>query len=143
MEEPNLTQDVASIKAAILAKLAAAEELASVKTWLHAEPAPVRYPSSPFGWVEWAGGPRKPEAATKKIIDNFHVVIVKKSADSQANEDSVIALCKAAENALEADPELGGATFDSYICNREVQKVPAGDYEIAAVRLTVTTWRFA
>ena len=138
-----MTQDAASIKTAILAKLAEAPELASIKTWLHAEPAPVRYPTSPFGWVEWAGGPRSPEAGTKKIVDNFYIVIVKKSADPEGNEDAVIALCKSAETALEADATLGGTTFDSYVSNREVQKVPAGDYEIAAVRMIVTTWRFA
>lgn len=138
-----MTQDVASIKTAILAKLAAAVDLASIKTWLKAEPSPSRYPTSPFGIVEWAGGPRVPEAGTKKIVDNFYVVIVKKSSDADGNEDAVIALCKAAEDALEADPQLSGATFDSYVSNREVQKVPAGDYEIAAVRITLTTWRLA
>ena len=44
---------------------------------------------------------------------------------------------------METDPQLSDTTFDSYISNREVQKVPAGDHEIAAVRLTVHTWRFA
>ena len=138
-----MTQDVASIKTAILAKLAAAAGLASVKTWLKAEPAPARYPTSPFGIVEWAGGPRNPEAASKKVQDNFYIVLVKKSSDSDGNEDAVIALTKAAEDALEADPELNSTTFDSYVSNREVQKVPAGDYEIAAVRITLLTWRFA
>ena len=55
----------------------------------------------------------------------------------------MIAFCKAAEIALEADPQLNTTTFDSWVSNREVQKVPAGDYEIAAVRITLTTWRFA
>ena len=138
-----MTQDVASIKAAILAKLVAAPDLASIKTWLKAEPAPARYPTSPFGIVEWAGGPRNPEAGAKKVVDNFYIVIVKKSSDSDGNEDAVIALCKAAEVALEADPQLNSTTFDSFVSNREVQKVPAGDYEIAAVRITLATWRFA
>ena len=138
-----MTQDVASIKTAILAKLAAAADLASIKTWLKAEPAPARYPTSPFGIVEWAGGPRAPEAGSKRVQDNFYVVIVKKSSDSDGNEDAVIALTKAAEDALETDPQLNSTTFDSYVSNREVQKVPAGDYEIAAVRITLATWRFA
>lgn len=138
-----MTQDVTSIKTAILAKLTAAADLASIKTWLRAEPAPARYPTSPFGIVEWAGGPRTPEAATTKITDNFYIIIVKKSADSNGNEDAVISLTKAAEDALEADPQLNNTTFDSYVSNREVQKVPAGDYEIAAVRITINTWRFA
>src|SRR5512143_3516752 len=127
-----MTQDVPSIKTAILAKLTAATDLSSIKTWLKAEPAPARYPTSPFGIVEWAGGPRNPEAGTKKIVDNFYIVIVKKSADPDGNEDAVIALCKSAEEALEADPDLNSTTFDSWVSNREVQKVPAGDYEIAA-----------
>ena len=143
MEGTKLTQDVTSIKAAILTKLKAAVDLASIKTWLKAEPAPARYPTSPFGIVEWAGGPRNPEAGTKRIVDNFYVVIVKKSADADGNEDSVIALTKSAEAALEADPELNSTTFDSWVSNREVQKIPAGDYEIAAVRITLTTWRLA
>ena len=117
MEGTNLTQDVASIKAAILSKLTTASELASVKTWLHAEPALVGYPTNPFGWVEWAGGPRNPETGTKKIVDNSYVVIVKKNADLDGNEDAVIALCKSAENALEAYPDLNGTTFDSYVSN--------------------------
>ena len=138
-----MTQYVASIKTAILAKLAAAAGLASVKTWLKAEPAPVKYPTSPFGWVEWAGGPRKPEASGLKVTDNFYIVLAKKSTDSNGNEDAVISFCKAAEIALEADPQLNNTTFDSWVSNREVQKVPAGDCEIAAVRITLTTWRFA
>ncbi len=142
MEGANLTQDVASIKTAILAKLAAAADLVSIKTWLHAEPAPVRHPTSPFGWVEWAGGPRNPEAGTKKVVDNFYIVIVKKSTDADGNEDAVITLCKAAEDALEADSQLAATTFDSWVSNREVQKGPAGDYEIAAVRITLSTWRY-
>ena len=138
-----MTQDVASIKTAILSKLAADADLSSIKTWLKAEPAPARYPTSPFGIVEWAGGPRNPEAASKKVQDNFYIVLVKKSSDSDGNEDAVIALTKAAEDALEADPQINSTTFDSYVSNREVQKVPAGDYEIAAVRITLLTWRFA
>jgi hypothetical protein len=124
-------------------KLSGAVALSSVKTWLHAEPAPVRYPASPFGWVEWVGGPKTPEAQTEKTVDDFYVVLVKKSADSDGNEDALIALCKAAEAAIEADRTLSGTTFDSYVSNREVQKIPQGDYEIAAVRITVHTWRLA
>ena len=70
-------------------------------------------------------------------------MIVKKSADANGNEDSVIALTKSAETALEADPQLNTTTFDSWISNREVQKIPAGDYEIAAVRITLTAWKLA
>ncbi len=136
-----MTQDTASIKAAILAKLKAAVALASVKTWLQAEPPPVRYPTSPFGFVEWAGGPETPEAGTKNVSDDFHIVLVAKSPDSDSNENAVITLAAAAEAALEADKTLGSTTFDSYVSNREVQKVPAGDYEIAAVRITLHTWR--
>jgi hypothetical protein len=66
---------------------------------------------------------------------------VKKSADSNGNEDVLIALCAAAEVAIEADHTLNGTTFYCYVSNREVQKIPQKDYEIAAVRLTVHTWR--
>ena len=138
-----MTQDTASIKAALLAKLSEAPALAVVKKWFHAEPAPVRYPASPFGWVEWAGGPKNPNAQTAKVVDDFHVVLVRKSADSDGNEDALIALCTAAEAAIEADHTLSGTTFDCYVSNREVQKIPQGDYEIAAIRLTVHTWRLA
>jgi hypothetical protein len=143
MEGADLTQDVASIKTAILAKLAAAADLASVKTWLKAEPAPVKYPTSPFGWVEWAGGPRKPEASGMKVVDNFYVVLMKKSANSDANEDAVITLATKGGGGFDGGSQLSGTTFDSYVSNREVQKIPAGDYEIATVRLTIHTCRFA
>jgi hypothetical protein len=125
----------------LLSKLSGASSLSSVKKWFHSEPAPVRYPASPFGWVEWAGGPKNPETQTGKVVDDFHVVLVKKSADSDGNEDALIALCAAAEAAIEADHTLNGTTFDCYVSNREVQKIPQKDYEIAAVRLTVHTWR--
>jgi len=54
-----MTQDAPSIKVAILAKLAAAVDLSMIKKWLKAEPVPTRYPTSPFGWVEYNGGPRR------------------------------------------------------------------------------------
>jgi hypothetical protein len=136
------TQDAASIKTAILALLTNGVGLTAVKKWLKAEPSPMSYPTSPFGYVEWAGGPRVPEAGGKKVVDNFYVIIIKKSTSTDDNEDALIALCKAAEVLLEADNTLSGTTFDSYISNREVQKVPQnGNNEIAAVRLTVSTWR--
>ena len=70
-----MTQDAPSIKAAILAKLTAAVDLSAIKKWLKAEPIPTRYPTSPFGWVEYNGGPRKPSAGTKEVFDDFFVVL--------------------------------------------------------------------
>ena len=136
-----LTQDTASVKVALLAKLSEAPALTSVRKWFHAEPVPVRYPASPFGWVEWAGGPKSRDSQTGKVVDDFHVVLVKKSADSEGNEDTLIVLCSAAEAAIEADHTLNGTTFDCYVISREVQKIPQQDGEIAAVRLTVHTWK--
>jgi hypothetical protein len=138
-----LTQDAPSIKAAILGKLTAATDLASIKKWLKAEPIPTRYPTSPFGWVEYNGGPRKPSSGVKEVFDDFFVVLVVKSADPDNNEDTAMALAKATEAALEVDPQLNSTTFDSYVSNREKQKVFASDYDIVAVRLTVHTWRFS
>ena len=138
-----MTQDAPAIKAAILSKLIAAVDLSAVKKWLKAEPIPTHYPTSPFGWVEYNGGPRKPSAGTKEVFDDFFVVIVVKSGKPDENEDSAMALAKAAEAALEADPQLNSTTFDSYVSNREKQKVFASDYDIVAIRLTVHTWRFS
>jgi len=59
--------DAPSIKAAILSKLTAAADLASIKKWLKAEPVPTRYPTSPFGWVEYNGGVRKPSSGAKEV----------------------------------------------------------------------------
>lgn len=129
-------QTVATIKAAIVAALKDKTGLTDIKTWFNAEPAPVKY-TSLFAFVEWAGGGVYPEAGQKKVEDTFHVVIVLKSADSDANENSIITLCKAAEDLLDVDPTLGGSTLDSWVSSREVQKYPAGDREIAAVRITV------
>jgi hypothetical protein len=138
-----MTQDAPSIKAAILAKLTAAGDLSAVKKWLKAEPVPTRYPTSPFGWVEYNGGVREPSSGSKQVNDDFFVVLVVKSADPDNNEDIAMALAKAAETTLEADPQLNSTTFDSYVSNREKQKVFAADYDIVAVRLTVHTWRFS
>ncbi len=85
-----MSQNTGSIKAVLLAKLSEAPALSSVRKWFHAEPAPVCYPALPFGWVEWAGGPKNPNAQTAKVVDDFHVVLVKKSADSDGNEDALI-----------------------------------------------------
>ena len=120
-----------------------AADLSAVKKWLKAEPVPTRYPTSPFGWVEYNGGPRKPSSGAKEVFDDFFVVIVVKSADPDNNEDTAMALAKSAEAALGADPQLNNTTFDSYVSNREKQKVFASDYDIVAIRLTVHTWRFA
>jgi hypothetical protein len=138
-----MTIDAPSIKAAILSKLAAAGDLSSIKKWLKAEPIPTRYPTSPFGWVEYNGGMRKPSSGSKEVFDDFFVVLVVKSADPDNNEDTAMGLAKAAEASLEADPQLNSTTFDSYVSNREKQKVFASDYDIVAIRLTVHTWRFS
>ena len=138
-----MTQDAPSIKAAILSKLTAAGDLSTIKKWLKAEPIPTRYPTSPFGWVEYNGGVRKPSSGSKEVVDDFFVVLVVKSADPDNNEDTAMALQKAAEVALEADPQLNSTTFDSYVSNREKQKVFASDYDIVAIRLTIHTWRYA
>jgi hypothetical protein len=143
MRGTELTKDAPSIKAAILAKLMAAPELSAIKKWLKAEPVPTRYPTSPFGWVEYNGGLRAPSSGTKQVNDDFFVVIVVKSADPDNNEDTAMALAKSAEAALEANPQLSSTTFDSYVSNREKQKVFASDYDIVAIRLTVHTWRFS
>jgi hypothetical protein len=138
-----MTMDAPSIKAAILSKLAGAVDLSAVKKWLKAEPIPTRYPTSPFGWVEYDGGAMVPSAGSKQVNDDFFVVLVVKSADPDSNEDTAMVLAKAAEAALEADPQLNSTTFDSYVSNREKQKVFASDYDIVAIRLTVHTWRFS
>ena len=138
-----MSQCAPSIKAAILAKLVSAADLSSIKKWLKAEPIPTRYPTSPFGWVEYNGGLREPSSGTKRVNDDFFVVLVVKSADPDNNEDTAMGLAKAAEAALETDPQLSSTTFDSYVSNREKQKVFASDYDIVAIRLTVHTWRFA
>ena len=87
-----MTMDAPAIKAAILSKLIAAVDLSAVKKWLKAEPIPTQYPTSPFGWVEYNGGPRKPSAGTKEVFDDFFVVIVVKSGKPDENEDSAMAL---------------------------------------------------
>jgi hypothetical protein len=137
-------QTTASIKAAILTVLDGGVGLTDVKTWFRSEPPPVKY-TGLFGFVEWAGGQINPEAAQKRVFDNFYIVLARKSAYSEENEDKVLELVKAAEDLLDADPTLGGTTFDSWVSNREIQKYPITqpvDWEIAAVRITLTTWRF-
>jgi hypothetical protein len=58
------TQNVETIKAAILAVLTNGVGLTKIKKWLNSEPKP----TSPFGYVEWAGGPRAPEAGGKRYL---------------------------------------------------------------------------
>jgi hypothetical protein len=134
-------QTVATIKAAIVAKLVDGAGLTTIKKWFNSEPSPVKY-TELFAFVEWAGGSITPEAAQKRVDDDFFVTIVLKSADSDANEDAIITLCKAAEDLLDVDATLAGTVLDSWVSNRQVQKYPAGDREITAVRLTVSTWRY-
>ncbi len=137
-----MTQTTATIKAAIVAKLVNGTGLTDIKKWFNSEPAPNKY-TTLFGFVEWVGGEIVPEAGQKKVQDNYDVVIALKSANSDENEDAVIALCMAAEALLDSDPTFGGTTFDSWVSNRVVAKYPMQtDYELAAVKLTVTTWRY-
>jgi hypothetical protein len=131
----------AEIKSAITDALTDSASLAAVKKWLQAEPSPTRYPAAVFGWVEWEGGPANPESSTKKIVDNFFVVIVRKSVDSETNENEIIGLADEAVAALEAEKTFGGKCFDSWVSNREKQKVFQGDYDLVAVRLTLHTDR--
>ena len=131
----------AELKSAITTALSSAASLASVKKWLQAEPSPTRYPAAVFGWVEWDGGPSNPEASTKKTVDNFFVVLVRKSADAETNENEIIDLAEKTVTALEAEKTFGGKCFDSWVSNREKQKIFQGDYDLVAVRLTVHTER--
>ena len=137
------TQDVETIKTAILAVLTNGVGLTKIKKWLNSEPSPTSYPTSPFGYVEWAGGPRAPEAGAKKVTDNYFIVLINKSGSPDENEKVLMSFYKAAESLLEADSTLGGTTFDSWVINREIQKIPQDNNEIAGLRITLTTWRYA
>lgn len=57
------------------------------------------------------------------------------------NENEVIDLAEKAVAALEADKTFCGKCFDSWVSNREKQKVLQGDYDLVAVRLTIHTER--
>jgi hypothetical protein len=68
-------------------------------------------------------------------------VLVRKNVDVDINESEVIDLAEKAVAALEADKTFGGKCFDSWISNREKQKIFQGDYDLVAVRLTIHTER--
>ena len=69
------------------------------------------------------------------------MVIVRKSVDSETNENKIIGLANEEVAAVEADKTLGGKCFDSRVNNRE-EKVFQGDDDLVAVRLTVHIERF-
>jgi hypothetical protein len=138
------TMTTATIKAAILALMDGGVGLTDIKKWFKAEPPPNKY-TGLFGFVEWTGGAIVPEASQKRVQDDFRVVIAKKGTDIDANEDAVIAYAMAAEALIDAGNTLGGTTFDSWVSMREIAKYPPigpQDYELCAVQLTVTTWRY-
>jgi hypothetical protein len=71
------------------------------------------------------------------------VVLVRKSVDVDTNENEAVDLAEKAVAALEADKTFGGICFDSWVRNREKQKIFQDDYDLVEVRLTVHNERFS
>jgi len=137
-----MPQDPKATRDAIIDMLEKASTLRNIKKWKKAEPPRGRWPSFPWGWVEWVSGPVSPStmsATKKKYEDRYYVVIVDKHADEEKAEDSVVDLMKNVEATLESDPTLSGKVETSYLINREKVKFFEGDYSLVAVRLALYT----
>lgn len=115
----------------------------SIKKIFKGEPPKSRWPSFPWAWVEWAGGSMAPPVGAKaEIRDTFYIAVVDKHIDAEKAEDSIAEFANSVEAALDDFPTIGGLVAASWVTNREKQKVfIEGDYNMVAVRLTLTTRR--
>ena len=113
-----------------------------IKKWFKGEPPASRYPAFPFGWVEWDRGATEPPVGTKTLFkDNFFIVVIDKSVNFEAAEDSIMDFVESTRTALKADATINSLVARSYVSNREKQKHFQGDYSIIAARVTLSTFR--
>ena len=108
-------------------------------TILKGEPPKHRYPSFPFGWIQWTGGPITPSsmAAKNKVTDNFFIVVVDKYPDEKKVEDSMLSFYDSIEALLDNDLTITGTVASSWVTNREVDRFFMGDYSMAGLRITL------
>jgi len=134
--------DTKTIRNKIIDILKAYSALSAVKSWLIGEPPRAKYPSFPFGWVEWNRGPLSAPIGLSQIYeDEFFVVIVDRHPDADKAENNVETFVSKIEDALAADPSINGLVAASYVKLREKTKVFEADASLAAVRLTLWSRR--
>ncbi len=134
------------IRSAILTILEAGKpknsEGQGVKKWYRGEKALGSINGFPCGWVVWAGGPAEAPVGSKQLFrDAFHIVVVDKNVDAEKAEDSVESFCPSVEDVLAAAATLGDTVSQSWVSNREKEKIFLGDYSVVACRITVQSWR--
>ena len=114
----------------------------SVVKWYRGEKALGSINGFPCGWVVWAGGPEEAPVGSKQVIrDAFHVTVVDKNVDAEKAEDSVESFCPSVEDVLAAVATLGGLVSQSWVSNREKEKIFLNDYSVVGCRITVQSWR--
>jgi hypothetical protein len=134
--------NIATLRDYLKTELAAATALSSVGSWRNGQPLVL--PTAPFGWVRALGGAKEPSAySTKKVLNNFEIVVVCKNADVDTAEDSALALEKAIEDLIDADSTLGGYVSAAWVSNRESQQWNEGRACFSAWKVTVSSWAFS
>ena len=114
-----------------------------IKKWFKTQLKQASWPSSPFAWVEYGGGPLKPGISTRsEVQDKFYVVVIDQHAKEEVAEDSVLDFADSIKTALATDMTLGGTVLRSWVSNREKEKLFEKDYSLVGVRLTVETRRY-
>ena len=111
----------------------------SIVKWLKGEPPKHRYPSFPFGWIQWLGGPITPSsmAAKNKVVDNFLITVLDKYPDEKKVEYSMLSFYDSIEAVLDNDLTITGTVASSWVSNRAVLRHPS-DYSMAALQISLT-----
>ena len=106
---------------------------------LKGEPPKHRYPSFPFAWVQWLGGPITPSsmAAKNKVVDNFFITVLDKYPDEKKVENSMLSFYDSIEAVLDNDLTITGTVASSWVSNRAVLRHPT-DYSMAALQISLT-----
>ena len=134
--------DTKTLRDYLKTQLAAASGLTTVKSWSNAEPRV--FPGSPFGWVRPLGGAVEAGiVGSRKTIDNFEVVVIVKSGNTDKAEDDALGFKEAVETYLASDPTLNGQVSSAHVSARESYQVNDTNASFSAWKVTVTTWRFS
>lgn len=135
--------DLTGIRDALITLLKNSSTLRDVKEWKKAQPPPSTWRGFPFGWIEWAGGPKEPPITQQQVVrDSFYIAVAFKHQNQDRAEDDALACVKKVEDTLASAPTLAGTVATSWVSNREKEKFFMQDeHSVVAIRVTLSTRR--
>ncbi len=126
----------------LLSQLRNEPSLQEFKRWFLGEPPETKYPSSPWGWVEWTSKRQTPGTVINVMDaeDNFNIVLVVKHPDHEKGENKMMSHVIDIEKSLAEDRTLGGQVRTSWVSDMEKWR-PSPDRAIIAAQITLKTKR--